>query len=166
MSAAAATTAAVGEIAALLLARGEWLATAESCTGGLVATCCTDLAGSSGWFERGVVSYSNRAKGELLDVPSELIERHGAVSEATVRAMAEGLLARAPVQHALSVSGIAGPGGGSEEKPVGTVWIAWASRDRGTGARLHRFDGERSRIREQAALAALQGLLERLKRSG
>ena len=163
MSEEAAATAAVGEIAALLLARGEWLATAESCTGGLIATRCTDIAGSSGWFERGLVSYSNRAKQELLGVAPELIGRHGAVSEETVLAMAEGLLARAPVQHAISVSGIAGPGGGSAEKPVGTVWIAWASRDGEALAQRYRFDGERGAIREQAALAALQGLLERLR---
>ena len=158
-----AATAAVGEIAARLLARGEWLATAESCTGGLIAARCTDLAGSSGWFERGVVSYSNRAKQDLLGVAAELVERHGAVSEETVLAMAAGLLASAPVQHAIAVSGIAGPGGGSPEKPVGTVWIAWAGGRRAPAARLHRFDGDRDAIRQLATLAALQGLLERLK---
>lgn len=158
-----AATAAVGEIAALLLERGEWLAAAESCTGGMIAARCTDIAGSSGWFERGVVSYSNRAKQELLGVPPDLIERHGAVSEETVLAMAAGLLARAPVQHAIAVSGIAGPGGGSADKPVGTVWIAWAKCDAEPLARLCRFDGARAAIREQAVLAALQGLLERLK---
>ena len=158
-----AATAAVGEIAALLLDRGEWLATAESCTGGMIAAACTDIAGSSGWFERGIVSYSNRAKQELLGVSPELIERHGAVSEETVLAMASGLLAKAPVQNALAVSGIAGPGGGSAEKPVGSVWIAWAGGPQPPAARLHRFDGDRGAIREQAVLAALQGLLERLK---
>lgn len=159
----AAATAVVGEVAARLLARGEWLATAESCTGGLIAAACTDLAGSSGWFERGIVSYSNRAKQELLGVPPELVARHGAVSMETVLAMAEGLLARAPVQHAIAVSGIAGPGGGSAEKPVGTVWIAWASRGGEAQARHHRFDGDRTVVREQAVLAALRGLLERLR---
>lgn len=160
MSAAAA--AAVGEIAALLLDRGEWLATAESCTGGLIATLCTDLAGSSAWFERGIVSYSNAAKQALLGVDETTLKTHGAVSEATVLAMAKGLLERAPVQHAIAVSGIAGPGGGTEEKPVGTVWIAWSSAA-GAEAKLHRFDGDRAAIRVQAAEAALQGLLARLK---
>lgn len=159
-----AATAVVGEIAARLLDRGEWLASAESCTGGLIAKLCTDRAGSSAWFERGLVSYSNLAKQELLGVPASTIEAHGAVSEATVLAMARGLLARAPVQHAVAVSGIAGPGGGSADKPVGTVWIAWASAHR-ADARVFRFDGDREAIRTRAARAALQGVVERLERS-
>ena len=151
----------VAAIAARLLARGEWLATAESCTGGLIAKRCTDLAGSSGWFERGLVSYSNRAKQELLGVPEAILASQGAVSEATVLAMAHGLLARAPVQHAIAVSGIAGPGGGTADKPVGTVWIAWADAS-GAEARCLRFEGDREAVRQQAAELALRQLLARL----
>lgn len=152
----------VAELAALLLARGETLAVAESCTGGLIAAACTELAGSSAWFEQGVVTYSNRAKQELLGVPEALLSTQGAVSEACVRAMAEGLLARALVQHSLAVSGIAGPTGGSAHKPVGTVWIAWT----GQGATISRsflFAGDRASIRRQAVEAALLGMLERLR---
>lgn len=153
---------AVASIAERLLARREWLATAESCTGGLIAKTLTDIAGSSGWFERGVVSYSNLAKQQLLGVPETLLERFGAVSGETARAMAEGLLREAPVDWAISVTGIAGPGGGSDEKPVGTVWIAWARRGRDAQARLFRFDGDREAVREQTLQAALAGLMERL----
>ncbi|ROH88767.1 CinA family protein [Stagnimonas aquatica] len=151
----------VEQIAARLLVRGEWLATAESCTGGLIAKRCTDLAGSSAWFERGLVSYSNRAKQELLGVPLSVLDAHGAVSRETVLAMASGLLSKAPVQRAIAVSGIAGPGGGSVGKPVGLVWIAWASAS-GAEAREFNFPGDREAVREQAAEAALVGLLERL----
>lgn len=153
----AATTERVADIAACLIAKREWLAVAESCTGGLIAAACTDLAGSSAWFERGVVTYSNRAKHELLGVAESLLARHGAVSEPCVRAMAEGLLARAPVQHTVAISGIAGPGGGTADKPVGTVWIAWASHA-GVRARCHVFAGDRRHVRQQALLAALDGL--------
>lgn len=152
----------VEQIAARLLVRGEWLATAESCTGGLIAKRCTDLAGSSTWFERGLVSYSNRAKQELLGVPASVLETYGAVSRETVLAMALGLLGRAPVQQTIAVSGIAGPGGGSADKPVGLVWIAWASADGGSEAREFHFSGDREAVREQTAEAALAGLLERL----
>lgn len=149
------------EVAGRLIARREWLAVAESCTGGLIAAACTDLAGSSAWFERGLVTYSNRAKHELLGVADSLLASHGAVSEPCVRAMAEGLIARAPVQHAIAVSGIAGPGGGTAEKPLGTVWIAWAGRQ-GLRTRAYRFDGDRQSVRAQALEAALGGLLEQL----
>lgn len=151
----------VASLAARLIARGETLAVAESCTGGLIAAACTDLAGSSAWFERGFVTYSNRAKQELLGVPEALLLEHGAVSEACVRAMAAGVLARAPVQRALAVSGVAGPGGGSAAKPVGTVWLAWAG-PQGVSARMQRFEGSRAAIREQAMVAALQGLLSQV----
>lgn len=161
MSAAASIAEAVGTLAATLLARRERLAVAESCTGGWIAAACTDLAGSSRWFERGVVTYSNEAKQQLLGVPPALIAAHGAVSEAVVRAMAEGLRARAPVQHALAVSGVAGPDGGSVEKPVGTVWIAWAGEG-DTAVRRFQFAGDRSAVRQQAVLACLEGLLPRL----
>lgn len=152
----------VAAIAERLLARREWLAVAESCTGGMIAAACTDLAGSSGWFERGLVTYSNAAKRELLGVPASVLDTDGAVSEACVRAMAEGLLARASVQHTLAVSGIAGPGGGTDSKPVGTVWIAWAGAG-ATEARWLQLAGDRAAIRAQAVQAALEGLLERLR---
>lgn len=112
-------------ISAQLLRRGWMLATAESCTGGLIAAACTELAGSSQWFERGFVSYSNAAKTELLGVDAALIARHGAVSEPVVRAMASGALAHAHAQVSLAVTGVAGPSGGSADKPVGTVWFGW-----------------------------------------
>ena len=151
----------VQAVAAALLKQGEWLAVAESCTGGMIAAACTDLAGSSAWFERGLTTYSNRAKQELLGVPETVLSSQGAVSEACVRAMAEGLLARAPVQHTVAVSGIAGPGGGTVDKPIGTVWIAWCGHP-GSQAKRYVFEGDRLRVREQAVHAALQGLLERI----
>lgn len=148
-------------LATRLRNRGERLATAESCTGGLIAAACTDLAGSSDWFERGVVSYSNRAKTELLGVPAVLIEQHGAVSEPVALAMAQGLLQRAPVQWTIAVTGIAGPGGAVPGKPVGTVWIAWAH---GAGAQAERchFDGDRAAVRTATVRHALHGLLQRM----
>jgi len=151
----------VAEVAAQLLKRGERLAVAESCTGGLIAAACTELAGSSAWFERGVVSYANTAKQDLLGVPQQVLVTQGAVSEVCVRAMAKGLLMCAPVQHTLAVSGIAGPTGGSAEKPVGTVWIAWANADRVTAERFL-FSGDRASIRQQAVAAAFAGLLQQL----
>lgn len=161
MSAESRIEALVAEIAHALVARGEWLAVAESCTGGLIAAACTERAGSSGWFERGLVTYSNAAKQQLLGVPEALIIEHGAVSEATVRAMATGLLAMAPVQYSLAVSGVAGPGGGSAEKPAGTVWIAWAG-PKGVKAQRFLFAGNRAEVRQQAVIAALQGLRPQL----
>nr|WP_255507672.1 CinA family protein [Ottowia sp. GY511] len=134
------------------------LATAESCTGGLIAGACTDLAGSSDWFERGFVSYSNAAKTELLGVPAELIARHGAVSEAVVRAMAEGAVRHSRAQTAVAVTGVAGPGGGSADKPVGTVWFGWCVADR-TESECVRFDGDRAAVRAQTVCHALAGLL-------
>lgn len=151
----------IADIAARLCARREYLAVAESCTGGMIAAACTDLAGSSRWFERGLTTYSNRAKHELLGVPEALLASYGAVSEPCVRAMAEGLLARAPVQHTLAVSGIAGPGGGGPEKPVGTVWIAWGQAS-GVRTQGFVFAGDRQAVREQAVAAALAGLIEQL----
>ncbi|MFP5358533.1 MAG: CinA family protein [Gammaproteobacteria bacterium] len=158
MSAPAALT----TLVAALTARRQWLAVAESCTGGLIAKICTDLPGSSAWFERGLVTYSNRAKQELLGVPAELIAGHGAVSEAVARAMAEGLLQRAPVDWTLAVTGIAGPDGGSADKPVGTVWLACAGREGGVLARPYRFGGDREAVREQSAAAAFELLRERV----
>lgn len=152
----------IGRLAEALLARGWMLATAESCTGGWIAKRITDRPGSSRWFERGLVTYGNSAKTDLLGVPAALLAVDGAVSEATVRAMVAGLLARSPVQAALAVSGVAGPEGGTAEKPVGLVWIAWGLRGAEPVARAFRFAGDRDAVRRQAVEAALGGLLERL----
>lgn len=149
-------------LAARLGQARQTLATAESCTGGLVSKLCTDLPGSSAWFERGLVTYSNRAKQDLLGIEEDLLRRHGAVSRECALAMAAGVLARSPAHWGLALTGIAGPGGGSAEKPVGLVWVAWASRGQTPEARRLQLDGSREAIREAAAAAALGGLLERL----
>ncbi len=141
--------------------RGWMMATAESCTGGLIAGACTDVSGSSDWFERGFVTYSNAAKTGLLGVPAELIEEHGAVSEPVARAMAAGALAHAPVQLTVAVTGVAGPTGGSADKPVGTVWFGWAT-PAGTFTEHQRFDGDRAAVRAATVRHALAGLLQRL----
>lgn len=148
----------LAHIAQTLVARGWMLATAESCTGGLIAGACTDLAGSSRWFERGFVTYSNAAKSELLGVPAGLIAQHGAVSEEVAAAMAAGALAHSAAQVALSTTGIAGPGGAVAGKPVGTVCFGWAGPG---GVRTERlvFSGDRRAVREQAVAHSLQGLL-------
>ncbi|WP_428311677.1 CinA family protein [Hydrocarboniphaga sp.] len=146
----------------MLISRGQLLATAESCTGGLVAKLLTDRAGSSAWFERGLITYTNQAKHELLGVPETVFREHGAVSGECVAAMATGLLARAPVDWALSVSGVAGPGGGSADKPVGTVWLGWARRGEPASTQRCLFGGDREAIREAAARQVLLGLLQRL----
>ncbi len=150
---------AVLALADALRARGWRMATAESCTGGLIAAVCTTVAGSSDWFERGFVTYSNEAKTELLGVPVPLLAAHGAVSEPVARAMAEGALARAPVQLAVAVTGIAGPGGGVPGKPVGTVWMAWGRAGDVRAERLQ-LPGDRSAVREATVAGALQRLLE------
>ena len=142
-------------LAEALRAEGLRLVTAESCTGGLIAGACTALAGSSDWFERGMVTYSNEAKTELLGVPAELIARHGAVSEEVALAMAEGAIAHSHADLALAVTGIAGPSGGSPAKPVGTVWLAWAVRGGWAEARLLQLSGDRAGIRLQTVLEAL-----------
>jgi nicotinamide-nucleotide amidase len=152
----------VRALAERLLSREQWLATAESCTGGLIAAACTELAGSSAWFERGFVTYSNEAKSDLLGVDAELIARHGAVSEPVARAMAEGARTRAGVDWAVAVTGIAGPSGGTPDKPVGTVWLAWAGPDGQVEAWCARFAGERADVRRKTCAAAIQGLLDRL----
>ena len=141
-----------------LRARGERLAAAESCTGGLIAAACTSVAGSSDWFERGFVTYSNEAKTECLGVPAALIAAHGAVSEAVVRAMAEGTLAHAKAQWSVAVTGIAGPGGAVPGKPVGTVWLAIAHRGQLLLAERLQLDGDRAAVREQTVKRALQQL--------
>ena len=150
-------------VAQYLGQRQQSLALAESCTGGLVAKLCTDIAGSSAWFERGFVTYSNRAKQELLGVPGEVLHQHGAVSEACAQAMVEGLLAHAPVDWGVSVTGIAGPTGGSADKPVGLVWMACMGRGGKPKVERHQFSGGREAVREQAAQAALQLLLAQLR---
>lgn len=155
------TTGLVEALAHELKSRGLMMATAESCTGGLIAGACTDLSGSSDWFERGFVTYSNAAKTELLGVPAELIERHGAVSEAVARAMAAGALAHSPARMAVAVTGVAGPTGGSADKPVGTVWFGWAT-PAGTFTECRRFDGDRAAVRAATVQHALTGLLQRL----
>ena|SRR5690606_39863543 len=144
-------------LSAALRARGATLATAESCTGGLLAAACTERAGSSAWFERGWVSYSNQSKTEMLGVPATLIEAHGAVSEAVARAMAEGALAHSDANLSVAVTGIAGPSGGSACKPVGTVWFAWAGRGQATRALCRQLPGDRAAVRQAAVLQALQG---------
>lgn len=146
-------------LAQTLLARCQMMAAAESCTGGLIAAACTSLPGSSLWFERGVVSYSNAAKIEMLGVPAALIEAHGAVSEAVALAMAEGLLARAPVDYAVAVTGIAGPDGGSAAKPVGTVWLALATRQGAPRAWREQFAGDRAAVRMATVHSALHAVL-------
>lgn len=150
------------QVGAALRQRQAMLATAESCTGGWVAQCLTAIAGSSAWFERGFVTYSNAAKQEMLGVPALLLTQYGAVSEATARAMALGALAHSHADWSLAITGIAGPGGGSAAKPVGTVCFAWAARTGYCAALTRHFAGQRATVRRQAVAAALQGLLARL----
>ena len=145
----------VQQLAAKLTEKGWMLATAESCTGGMIAAACTDLAGSSQWFDRGFVTYSNEAKTEMLGVPAELIAKHGAVSEEVVRAMAEGAIRHSRAQVSIAVTGVAGPGGGSVEKPVGTVWVG-VTTSTNTTTTLCNFNGSRSHIREQVTMMGLK----------
>jgi len=139
--------------------KGQTLSTAESCTGGWVAQALTSVAGSSGWFERGYVTYSNAAKREMLGVSARTLARHGAVSEPTAREMARGALRKGRSGHAVAITGIAGPGGGVPGKPVGTVCFAWA-RGRKIRSETKRFKGGRSRIRRQSVIHALRGVLK------
>ncbi len=150
---------AVALLADALRSRGWRMATAESCTGGLIAAACTELAGSSDWFERGFVTYSNEAKTELLGVDAALIQRVGAVSEEVARAMVAGALAHARAQVAVAVTGIAGPGGAVPGKPLGTVWLAWGTAH-GVQARRLQLVGDRAAVRSATVAAALQVLLE------
>ncbi|GGO84609.1 hypothetical protein GCM10011348_31230 [Marinobacterium nitratireducens] len=149
----------VEQIAETMQARGWMLATAESCTGGWVARELTALAGSSNWFDCGFVTYSNAAKTRMLGVPAALIECEGAVSEAVVIAMAEGAVRNSDARVAVSISGVAGPGGGSADKPVGTVWFGWACEGMATRAERHLLDGDREAVRRQAVEVALRGVL-------
>lgn len=155
----------VQRIAGLLTNRGWKLVTAESCTGGLVAAACTELAGSSNWFERGIVSYSNAAKTQLLGVPEPVIAAHGAVSEPVVRAMAEGAVEQSRLAAASTVSiaitGIAGPTGGTADKPVGTVWFGWSIAG-DVHADRQVFTGDRAAVRRASVQHALQVLADRL----
>ena len=144
-----------------LLARRHLLATAESCTDGMIAAACTDLSGSSQWFERGFVTYSNEAKTEMLGVPPGLIEQHGAVSEPVARAMADGALAHSRAQVSLAVTGVAGPTGGTEAKPVGTVWFAWCVGGE-THSEMQHFAGDRAAVRMATVRYALKRLLSLL----
>ncbi len=153
------------QLAALLQDKGWMLATAESCTGGLIAAACTELPGSSNWFERGFVTYSDAAKVELLGVEAASIEAHGAVSEVVVRAMAFGAVRHSRAQVGVAVTGIAGPGGGSAQKPVGTVWFGFMV-DGLLTSEMKRFDGDRTAVRQATVQHALAGLLLRLGRAG
>jgi nicotinamide-nucleotide amidase len=155
---------AAARLGVTLTARGWRLATAESCTGGWIAKALTDVAGSSAWFEGGFVTYSNASKTTLLGVPAKLIDDHGAVSEAVVVAMAEGCRGRTGADLACAVSGIAGPGGGTDAKPVGTVWIGFAGPT-GVRAECHALGGDRNAIRRFAVEAALTGLLDDARRA-
>lgn len=146
-----------------LAARKLVITTAESCTGGLIAAALTEVPGSSGWFEQGIVSYSNRVKHELLDVPLAVFETDGAVSEACVCAMASGALRRANADVAIAVSGIAGPDGATPGKPVGTVWLAWAFAGQEVTAASFHFAGDRTSVRAHAVVGALRGTISRLQ---
>ncbi len=172
----------VEALAQRLLTQGWMLASAESCTGGLIAAACTELAGSSNWFERGFVTYSNAAKAQMLGVDAALIGQHGAVSAPVARAMAQGAVQHASAQVALAVTGVAGPGGGSADKPVGTVWFAWAvpqaaaattgvrmdihAPKRSPTVQLHsevqHFSGDRAAVRQATVRHSLRRLLDLL----
>ena len=152
------------KLAERLLALQWQMATAESCTGGLISACCTDLAGSSAWFDRGFVTYSNDAKTQMLGVPSDLISAHGAVSQTVAQAMAMGAVYRSKAQVSVAVTGVAGPSGGSPEKPVGTVWFGWCINGL-VATELQHFEGDRNLIRQATVLHALSGLLNRLPHS-
>lgn len=153
----------VSELAVCLTQAQMMVATAESCTGGMVAEHLTQVAGSSRWFERTFVSYSYEAKYEMLGVRPTTIMAHGAVSQECVEEMALGCLQQSHAQLVVAISGVAGPDGGTPHKPVGSVWIAWAGHQMSLDSQLFHFDGDRQSIREQAALAALKGMLKRVQ---
>ena len=156
-------TALAARLGARLKRRRLKLATAESCTGGWIAQAVTSVPGSSDWFERGFVTYSNEAKKELLGVRGVILTRHGAVSEEAARAMAAGALARSRAQVAVAATGVAGPAGGTKKKPVGMVCIAWSREGTSPESVTRGFRGGRESVRRQSVIAALQGLLERLE---
>ena len=155
----------VAALADSLTSRGWDLATAESCTGGWIAKCCTDMSGSSAWFERGFVTYSNDAKIEMLRVSPETLRVNHAVSREVVLEMAEGARRTSGAKVAVAVTGIAGPEGGSPEKPVGTVWFAWSLEGQEAEAERLQFAGDREAVRLQTVAHALRGVLERLPQS-
>lgn len=155
------TPALVERLAAQLQAHKLYLATAESCSGGLIAGACTNLSGSSNWFERGFVTYSNAAKSEMLGVDAALIDAHGAVSEEVARAMAQGALRHAHAQVSVAVTGVAGPTGGSADKPVGLVWFGFALPGQLVTEKMH-FAGNRAAVRAATVRHALQRLTELL----
>ena len=146
----------------LCKSRGSMVATAESCTGGGVAEAITAIAGSSEWFDRGFVTYSNEAKRDQLRVSLTTLKKYGAVSEEVAREMAAGALRASRASAAVAVTGIAGPGGGSEEKPVGTVWFAWISDDGVIHTERRRFRGGRQSVRRQSVAVAIEGLIEQI----
>ena len=151
------------ELGLLLKALNAQVTTAESCTGGGIAEAITRIAGSSAWFEAGFVTYSNQQKTRQLEVPEPLFTRVGAVSREVVEAMVQGAQAQSGARFAVAVSGVAGPGGGSPEKPVGTVWLAWGAGDEVSSERRH-FAGNRDEVRRQTVIAALEGLIRRTVR--
>ena len=152
----------VQNLAAGLMKCGWLMVTAESCTGGWIAKCCTDLAGSSAWFDRGYVTYSDRAKHDLLGVDFSTLKKAGAVSRAIAIQMAEGARHQAGVNAALAVTGIAGPGGGTADKPVGMVWFAWSLEGRRASSEVMHFNGDRDAVRRQTVKHALSGMLDLL----
>ena len=152
------------QLAELFIKTSSKLVTAESCTGGGLAEILTRIPGSSIWFERGYVTYSNESKHELLSVPPETLEQFGAVSEETARAMAKGAVENSRADFSVAITGIAGPDGGTEEKPVGTVCFAWHSKNGDSNSTQIRFDGDRLKIRQQACMLAMQGLIDILQK--
>lgn len=148
------------ELGHALLLRKFRCAVAESCTGGSLAAAITEIAGSSQWFERGFVTYSNDAKTDMIGVPPEIISAHGAVSEETACIMAQGAVLNSLADVSVAITGIAGPGGGTAEKPVGTVWIAWATNFQPIRVQCYLFKGDRAAVREQAVQVALEGLIK------
>lgn len=152
------------QLAELFLKTSSNLVTAESCTGGGLAEILTRIPGSSTWFERGFITYSNESKHELLSVPLDTLEQYGAVSEETASAMAKGAVENSHADYGVAITGIAGPDGGTEDKPVGTVCFSWYERNTGGNTAHICFDGDRLRIREQACMLAMQGLLDLLQK--
>lgn len=150
----------VKELAGVLTQQGKMLVTAESCTGGWVAKCCTDLAGSSAWFDRGFVTYSNAAKQDQLGVEAATLEKNGAVSLPVVEEMAFGALSHSRADFSVAITGIAGPDGGSAAKPVGTVWIGWGIKNGGVHSVCFQFQGDRDAVRRQAVFEALSGIIK------
>jgi len=152
-------------VADILISKKWLLCVAESCTGGWLAKTCTDIAGSSSWFDRGFVTYSNQSKQDMLDVKPTTLEQFGAVSKQVVIEMAQGALTHSSANMSVAITGIAGPDGGSPEKPVGTVWFAWASKNTDVITELHHFNGDREAIRLQAVETALQGIIKNARDS-